>query len=99
MGLSQEEVAFLLGCSSAAHVSRYEHFSRVPTLQTAFALAVIFRASVRDLFAGEYEKIEKVVCRQAHHIATRLAAGNPDQATARKLTILRTILSSELNHS
>jgi transcriptional regulator with XRE-family HTH domain len=99
VGLSQAEVAFLLGCSSAAQLSRYEHFSRVPTLRTALALAVIFQASARDLFSGEYQKVENAVCRQAHRLLARLANENPDQATARKLALLKAIVTREVNHS
>jgi len=52
--LSQDEVAYLLGCRSGAKVSRYERFARQPTLQTALAYEAIFGVPVRELFAGIY---------------------------------------------
>jgi transcriptional regulator with XRE-family HTH domain len=37
MGLSQDQVASILGCRSGAKISRYERFSRELTLRTAIA--------------------------------------------------------------
>ena len=51
-GLSQDEVAYLLGCRSGAKVSRYERFTRPPTLQTALAYDAIFGVAVRDCSQG-----------------------------------------------
>ena len=58
-GLSQDEVAFLLGCQNGTKVSRYERFARKPSLETLFAYEVVFGASARELFAGAYQKVEK----------------------------------------
>jgi transcriptional regulator with XRE-family HTH domain len=99
LGLSQHEVAFMLGWRNASQPSRYEHFSRTPTLRTALALAVILRVSVRELFAGEYQKVENAVCRQAQRLEERLTTENPDASTARKLGLLKTIISADDNHS
>ena len=98
-GLSQDEVAFLLGWNSPAHLSRYEHFSRVPALRTALALAVIFQTSARELFAGEYQKVEIAVRRQAQRLEARLAMDAADQSTGHKLDFLRLIVSANDNHS
>ena len=51
-GLTQDELAFLLGCKSGAKVSRYERFARTPNLQTALAYEVVFGAPARELLAG-----------------------------------------------
>ena len=99
IGLSQDEVAFLLGWIDAAQLSRYEHFSQVPELGTALSLAVIFQTSVRELFAGEYQKVETAVCQQAQRLAARLAMDVPDQATAHKLDVLKIIVSANDDHS
>ena len=53
-GLSQDDVAFLLGVQSGAEVSRHETFKRVPTLKTALSYEAIFGVPVRELFAGEF---------------------------------------------
>jgi transcriptional regulator with XRE-family HTH domain len=88
-GFSQDEIAFLLGCKSAGHVSRYERFRRLPSFHTLLAFKVIFQASARELFTGEYQKVESAVSRQAQTLAVRLATANPDPPTVRKLALLR----------
>ena len=95
LGLSQNEVAFLLGWRNASQPSRYEHFSRIPTLRTALALAVIFQISVQELFSGEYQKVENAVCRRAQRLEAQLARESPGQGTARKLALLKLITSAD----
>jgi transcriptional regulator with XRE-family HTH domain len=99
LGLSLNEVAFLLGWRGASQPSRYEHFSRTPTLRTALALAVVLQVSIRDLFSGEYRKAESAVCRQAQRLEARLTMESPDQRTARKLAWLKRIGSADGNPS
>ena len=65
LGLSQDEVAFLLGTQSGAKVCRYERFKRAPALETAFAFEAIFRRPARELFCGLYQKIEQEVAARA----------------------------------
>lgn len=93
LGLSQEEVAFLLGRPDGSQLSRYEHFSYVPVLRTALALAVILRASVHDLFLGEHQMTENAVIFQAQLLKARLTREGVNQLTARKLTLLAKIIS------
>ncbi len=99
LGLSQNEVAFLLGWRDASQPSRYEHFSRIPALRTALALAVILRVSVYELFPGEYQKVEDAVSRRAQRLEARLTTQIPDQGTARKLALLKMIISADGNRS
>ena len=49
-GLSQKEVATLLGLESAAHVSRIEQGRRDPSLATALACAALFGVPLCELF-------------------------------------------------
>ena len=51
-GLSQSEVAFLLGSEDGGQVSRYEKGHRLPTLRTALAFTTIFGVSLSILFSG-----------------------------------------------
>lgn len=99
LGLSQHEVGFLLGWCDASQPSRYEHFSRTPTLRTALALAVILQVPVYELFLGEYQNVENAVCRQAQRLDARLTAESPDRRTARKLSALKMIMSANGNRS
>lgn len=76
-GLSQDEVAFLLGVASGAEVSRHEMFHRIPTLKTALSYEVIFGVPVRKLFAGEYEKVEAEIRERAKELARRISVPGP----------------------
>jgi transcriptional regulator with XRE-family HTH domain len=91
LGLSQREVAFLIGGGDISKPSRYEHFSQMPELRTALALAVIFRVSVSELFLGEYQQIENAVCQQAQRLQDLLATEHPDKQRMRKLAFLKAL--------
>ena len=64
-GLTQKELAFLLGCQSGAKVSRYENVQRLPNLNTVFAYEVIFNIPANQLFAGIYENAKEKVEQRA----------------------------------
>src|SRR5688572_22774594 len=81
--LSQDEMAFLLGCKSGSKVSRYENFSRLPTPKTIFAYEIICGALGREIFAGVYEAVERSIIKRAHLLARKITATNPDAATLR----------------
>ena len=92
-GLSQDEVAFLLGCRTGAKVSRYERFARRPSLETAFAYEVIFGVPPKELLAGVYDEIRETTAKRAQALAERLNAVKPDRMTARKLEAFRAMVS------
>ena len=92
--LSQDEVAFLLGCQTGAKVSRYERFSRQPNVETVFACEVIFGIPARELFAGVYQKVEETIKQRAQVLAGKLNAAKPDRFTRRKLENLAAISSA-----
>jgi len=60
-----------MGVMSGAEVSRHETFSRVPTLKTALSYEAIFGVPVRELFAGEFEKVEAEIKARAQELARR----------------------------
>jgi transcriptional regulator with XRE-family HTH domain len=49
-GLSQREMAKLLGFESSAEISRLEHGKRTPGLETALACSTLFGVPVQELF-------------------------------------------------
>jgi transcriptional regulator with XRE-family HTH domain len=71
-GLSQREVAYLLGCETGAQVSRYERRRRLPPIQTALACQAVFGTPVADLFAGTYESAAREVKRRAQRLGMAL---------------------------
>jgi transcriptional regulator with XRE-family HTH domain len=91
VGLSQADVAYLLGCSSGAKVSRYEQFRREPSLRTALAFEIIHGLPVADLFAGVADEVQQDTTRRARHLARRIAARSTNPSLGRKLAALKLI--------
>jgi transcriptional regulator with XRE-family HTH domain len=87
-GLSQAELAFLLGCGSGSKVSRYERFRREPGLKAALACEALFGVPTRELFAGLYDSVERDVRRRAQLLTRHLAGLDGRLATSRKLALL-----------
>jgi transcriptional regulator with XRE-family HTH domain len=92
-GLSQDEIAFLLGCQSGSKISRYERFARQPNLQTAFAYEVISGTPARELFAGVFQEVESTTIKRVHLLIRQLEAAKPDRMTTQKLEVLKAIAS------
>lgn len=88
-GLSQTEAAFVLGCRSGTRVSRHERFVRTPGLRNALAYETLYRAPVRELFAGLYEKVEKGTLQRAWLLALRLGKRPPTVTLEWKLRWIR----------
>lgn len=73
-GLTQRELAFLLGVRARGPVSEMEQRHRVPVLRTALTLEVIFGVPASELFAGMRESIAEEVDQRFEKLACELAA-------------------------
>jgi transcriptional regulator with XRE-family HTH domain len=93
-GLSQPELAFLVGCHNAQQISRFERCHRLPSYHTILAYKVVFQIPTSELFGGEYQRIERAVRLRARVLAKRLANGSPDAATIRKLEVLTKVIEA-----
>lgn len=60
-GLSQNEVAIILGCDDGGVVSRHEHSRNFPPLPFAVAYEVMFHAPISEIFRGLHETVERTV--------------------------------------
>ena len=69
--LSQAELAYLLGASTGAMVSRYEAGDRTPSLQTGLAYEAALGEPVSKLFRGRYEEIQARVARRRRQLEAR----------------------------
>jgi transcriptional regulator with XRE-family HTH domain len=90
-GLTQDEVAYLLGVRSGSKVSRYERLTRKPTLENLFALQVVYRVVPHMLFLGIFEEIEKTVIKRASVLAIEVRSLHTGPQAKRKLAALETI--------
>jgi transcriptional regulator with XRE-family HTH domain len=75
-GLSQNEVARLLGSRQGSNVCRYERFRSVPSLQTAIAYEIIFKASLADLLPDLYAEVRELISRRARTLLKKMANGS-----------------------
>jgi transcriptional regulator with XRE-family HTH domain len=71
-GLTQQEVAFLLGAKTGDLVSRYEKRRWLPPLETALACEAIFGVPVSELFAGVHEAKEKEIRERMRELRSKL---------------------------
>ena len=100
-GLSQKELARLLGTLNANPVSRYEKFTRTPSLETALLLEAVLGEPVQELFAGLYEQARKRAQERAATLLRDLEKAEPDASTAIKREVLKRIAEvrdSNTNH-
>lgn len=94
LGLSQDELARLMGAASGAKVSQYERYSTEPSLRAVLACEFIFCVPARELFAGIFEAVQMVIDRSARELIEELERSSSDPRAAAKLGVLRAIVRS-----
>lgn len=60
-GLTQSELASLLGFDSSVNIFRYERGIRKPNLERALALQMLFEIRVDELFPAVNEKVARIL--------------------------------------
>src|SRR5690348_3911608 len=73
-GLTQREVAFLLGLKARGPVSELEKRHRVPLLRTALALEAIFGVALGELFPAMRQVVSTDVGNRIEEFALQLQA-------------------------
>jgi transcriptional regulator with XRE-family HTH domain len=86
LGLSQAELAYLLGVGSGTKICRYERFLLEPKLRTVLAYEILFQKPARELFAGLYVEIEAQVRRRAALLGQQNARGKPKPKGCKGIT-------------
>jgi transcriptional regulator with XRE-family HTH domain len=76
-GLSQRELALVLGYPDEGQISRHEHFSTVPPLEMALRYEAAFHVPVSKIFGGLYECAEASVQKQLTGLKDNLKVSNP----------------------
>jgi DNA-binding XRE family transcriptional regulator len=90
--LTQEELASLAGIESRSSVSRIEQGERLPSLEAALALEVLFGSAPKSIFPHCYAEVEEAVMRKASVLHEGLIhSTNP--AEKRKSALLEGALS------
>jgi transcriptional regulator with XRE-family HTH domain len=62
LGLGQKQVAYLLDLKTADQISRYEQGLRLPTLETALQLEIIYGLPLQILFKELYDELRTHIC-------------------------------------
>ena|SRR5713101_69999 len=75
-GLSQNEVARLLGSRQGSNVCRYERFRSVPSLQTAIAYEIIFNVRLSELLPDLYAHVKERIARRARMLLKKKPSGS-----------------------
>jgi transcriptional regulator with XRE-family HTH domain len=91
-GLTQKELAHILGFRSGVPISRHERSGSVPDLLTAFGYEVVFRVPISKLFPGLYQTvevgIEERLAKMEGELHESTAKGRAATPIARKLEFL-----------
>lgn len=71
-GLTQQEVAFLLGLSNRKAVSRFERTGQGMALEQMLALQIIFDVSVQELYSSLHLKVEQLALTRVQVLIQKL---------------------------
>jgi transcriptional regulator with XRE-family HTH domain len=88
LGLSQADVAFLLGSKRGEKVSRHEAFVREPSLRDALAYEAIYKRTPSEIFDGLYHQIEREVAERAKSLAASTAGRTPGVRNVQRHKVL-----------
>ena len=92
-GLTQEEVAFLLGSKSSAGISRHERLKQTPDLETLLAYELLFQTPVRNLFSRTHQEVEMKLKQRIRLLIQKLAKAGEGRRIKRKIEILAGFLA------
>jgi transcriptional regulator with XRE-family HTH domain len=90
-GLSQAELALLLGVASSTTVSRIERSVRTPTATVLVACCILFGLPAPELFTSLHDEIEEVVGTAVKNLCDGLE-GKSDKQSVRKREFLEQVL-------
>jgi len=96
-GLTQAELASLIGTRTHVAISRIEALKIYPSLGEAIACSIIFDTPTIELFPELYAKVYEFVLSQAKELYEELQ-GNPSRVTRAKLDFLEEVLARTHPH-
>ena len=91
-GLTQVELAQVLGCRSREHVSRIENGKGMPSIELAIACEIVFEHRLYELFPRLYKKIEKQVEGKLRKLHAEAHPKNCARSIRKKAIINRAIM-------
>jgi transcriptional regulator with XRE-family HTH domain len=91
VGLTQQELAFLIGLDCRTTVSRIEGSKRRPSIEALIVCVFIFGTSQSELFPALTSELYRGVLERANELYEELQ-GDPSGATRAKLDFLEELL-------
>jgi transcriptional regulator with XRE-family HTH domain len=91
-GITQRELAYLIGAKSAGVISRIEGLKRVPSSAAAFACEIIFDTPPLDLFPEHFSALHQGILDRVNNLYEELQ-GNPSKVTRAKLDFLEEVMA------
>jgi transcriptional regulator with XRE-family HTH domain len=88
-GLTQADMAALLGAPWKSKVSRYERRVALPPLETALGYEAVTRKPVSQLFGGMYDTVTRRVKERARDLLARSGEANTALQSRRKRSLER----------
>lgn len=88
-GLTQADLAALLGAPWKSKVSRYERRVALPPLETALGYEAVTRKPVSQLFAGMRDTVARGVRERARDLLARSGEANTPLQARRKRSLER----------
>lgn len=98
-GLTQQELAFLIGIKSRTAISRIEGSKRRPSLNAALICMMIFNMPALELFPGLLSELRRIILARASELYDELQ-GDASKAARLKLDFLEQLVERvNANHS
>ncbi|WP_143035326.1 helix-turn-helix transcriptional regulator [Bradyrhizobium sp. Rc2d] len=90
-GLTQQELAFLIGIKSRTAISRIEGLKRKPSLNAALICTMIFDIPALELFPGLLSELRQAILARANELYDELQ-GDSSKAARLKLDFLEQLM-------
>ena len=90
-GLSQNDVAFLLGKESGSYVSRVEQNKMNPDLCSLISYQILFNAPVEEILAGVYYEVELQIFNRIAKLITLLEKKGRNPKILRRINYLEEV--------
>jgi transcriptional regulator with XRE-family HTH domain len=94
-GLTQDELAFLLGYRNGDQVSRFEWQSRKLNVETAFGFQAVFGVPAHELLPGSFAEVEHNIIERANLLSRRLRLSADTSRTRQKLRFLAAVVARD----
>jgi transcriptional regulator with XRE-family HTH domain len=90
-GLTQKELAYLIGADTGSVISRVEGLKRLTSTGATLAIALVFNTTPSELFPTTFAEMREDVHRRVTDLYEELQ-GNPSATTRAKLDFLEQVL-------